>query len=54
VSQTRNVGSIKAMFASRAQAKAIKNHVASGDNDETDNSKWLIHSTFLLAMFFFC
>jgi len=31
VSQTRNVGSIKAMFASRAQAKAVQNHVVPGD-----------------------
>jgi len=39
VSQTKNVGSIKAMFASRAQAKAIQNHVVPGDNADTDNSK---------------
>jgi len=38
VSQTRNVGSIKAMFASRAQAKAVQN-VLPGDNNETVNSK---------------
>jgi len=41
VSQTRNVGSIKAMFASRAQAKAVQNHVVPDDNTddaETTNS----------------
>jgi len=39
VSQTKNVGSIKAMFASRAQAKAINNHVLPADSAETDSSK---------------
>jgi len=39
VSQTRNVGSIKAMFASRAQAKATKNHVQLADNVENSSSK---------------
>jgi len=42
VSQTRNVGSIKAMFASRAQAKAVKNHVMPSDNAEAGTSKQLI------------
>ena len=43
VSQTRNVGSIKAMFASRAQAKAVKNHVMPSDNAEAaGSSKQLI------------
>jgi len=30
------------MFASRAQAKAVQNHIQSGDNNETTSSKWLI------------
>ena len=39
VSQTKNVGSIKAMFASRAQAKAVNNHVLPADSGETTASK---------------
>jgi len=40
VSQTKNVGSIKAMFASRAQAKAVNNHFLPGDNvEKSANSK---------------
>ena len=40
VSQTKNVGSIKGMFASRAQAKAINNHVLpAGDAGDAASSK---------------
>jgi len=46
VSQTKNEGSIKAMFASRAQAKATKNHVLPDNNAETDSSKLSSSVTF--------
>jgi len=41
ISQTKNVGSIKAMIASRAQAKAVQNdnHVLPADSAEIDSSK---------------